>query len=549
MNYTARYSLTFLLAAILSVWLMTSPAQAHFIWLTLHPSDAPTEVHVHFSEEAAPDNPDLLDRITGAKLWKSAGRRQEPQALELTRTGDRLIAELPSSDSSGPVILKHTYGVLSKGGSEPFLLNYYAKVDGSTLPAAWQTVRDAERLPLEVSARVHGKQIRLQAFWQGSPQAAVTLRITGPDMAEPWEGTTDESGEVVVQLPESGLYSVLAKHEQQESGELEGKAYQSIRHYSTLSLTHTPARVATQSVSLPELPEGLTSFGAAILGDAAYTYGGNIGQTHRYHRDSHTGALRRLNLSDPTAWEELAGGPKLQGLALVAHDGALYRIGGFQARNAEDEDQSLWSHADSARYLPAEDRWESIPDLPAPRSSHDAAVLGDCIYVCGGWNMQGDGDSAEWHETVLKLDLTRKPLAWEAATKLPHARRGLSVAAHQGKLYVIGGMEEWGSTTLSVAIYDPETETWSEGPAILGTSTDGFGSAAFACGGSLWVSSSTGTLQKLSDGGSRWEYAGMHDHPRMFHRILPWQDEQLLILGGVQMGSGKVQEVELVPVQ
>jgi N-acetylneuraminic acid mutarotase len=148
----------------------------------------------------------------------------------------------------------------------------------------------------------------------------------------------------------------------------------------------------------------------------------------------------------------------------------------------------------------------------------------------------------------LKLDLSAQSPAWETVTKLPHARRGLAVAAHDGKLYVVGGMEEWGSTTGSVAIFDPRTATWSEGPSLLGTSMDGFGAAAFACGDALFVATSSGAVQRLSADGQEWEYLGMLKQPRLFHRLVPWQDQHLVVVGGVRMGSQKVLEPELLPV-
>lgn len=542
-------SMLFTLTVGLCACLLTRPVEAHFIWLTLAPEGNPTEARIHFSESAAPDNPELLSRIAGAQLWMVQGRRQDPVELQLTSSEKFLLAELPSTSSVGPVLLSHTYGVLAKGDAEPFLLKYHAKAYPSTLPGDWRAVKDAERLALEIVPRVMGQKTAVQVLWKNEPLSGATLAITGPELDEKLEGVTNQSGELEVTLPAAGVYSILAKHEESTPGELDGKPYSTIRHYSTLALPHLPARVESVAHTFPPLPQGITSFGAAIADDAAYVYGGNVGQTHQYHRGSQTGSFLRLDLQQPTQWQELAEGPRLQGLAMVEHKGSLYRIGGFQARNAEGEEQSLWSQADCARYVPGEDHWEALPDLPAGRSSHDAAVIGDVIYVVGGWELQGDGESATWHDTVLKLDLSAQPLAWQTATKLPHSRRGLAVAAHGGKLVVIGGMEEWGTTTRSVAIFDPATEAWSEGPEILGSSMDGFGASAFACDSSLYVSSSSGVLQKLSPDGNHWEYVGMLSHPRMFHRIAPWHDKGLVVMGGVQMGTGKVLDLEMIPVK
>ena len=88
----------------------------------------------------------------------------------------------------------------------------------------------------------------------------------------------------------------------------------------------------------PPLPEAFSSFGAAVSGDHVYVYGGHTGKTHTYSTDAVTGKFRRLNLADARkGWEELPAGPAIQGLALVAHGGKVYRIGGMQPRNAPGE--------------------------------------------------------------------------------------------------------------------------------------------------------------------------------------------------------------------
>src|SRR5690606_5817545 len=90
-------------------------------------------------------------------------------------------------------------------------------------------------------------------------------------------------------------------------------------------------------------PEPINSFGGAVLGGYLYVYSGHTGTTHRYHTGTTNPHFRRLDLRDRTTWEELPCGPALQGVALVAHDGALYRTGGMTAVNGEGEPHDLVS--------------------------------------------------------------------------------------------------------------------------------------------------------------------------------------------------------------
>ena len=298
---------------------------------------------------------------------------------------------------------------------------------------------------------------------------------------------------------------------------------------------------------LPPLPENVTSFGAAMVDGDLYVYGGHKGAAHAYAKDAQASQLRRLDLENPKAWESLGEGLGLQGLALIAHQGKLYRIGGFTAKNEAGDDHDLWSQADVSRYDVASKRFADISPMPEPRSSFDAALLGDKIYVVGGWNMQGDGETT-WSKTAIALDLAAKTPTWTALPAPPFQRRALSVAAHQGKVYAIGGMPQRGGPTTRVDVFDPATDKWSQGPSIQGEGMEGFGSSSFAAGGRLYVSTVAGNLQQLSKDGKSWKTIKKLERARFFHRMLRLGAERLLSVGGSDMKSGKFDEIDIIQV-
>lgn len=134
--------------ALAFVW--TQSASAHFLWLLTESEKAPNKVQVFFGEEVGPDEPALLDKVAKAEVWAvdgRGGRGGEPQKLTLTKGEETLEAELTGSARGATLILKHTYGVLTKGGAEPFLLMYYGKTHPFALPGTWRAVNDGERLP------------------------------------------------------------------------------------------------------------------------------------------------------------------------------------------------------------------------------------------------------------------------------------------------------------------------------------------------------------------------------------------------------------------
>ena len=302
---------------------------------------------------------------------------------------------------------------------------------------------------------------------------------------------------------------------------------------------------------LTDLPRGITSFGAAVIGDWMYVYGGHFGRAHHYSNTSQSNQLSRLNLRKPGDWEIVAQGPRLQGLAMVAHGGKLYRAGGFTAHNDEGDEHDLRSIADFVRFVPETAKWESLAKLPEPRSSHDAVVIQDTLYVVGGWRL--GGEKPDWHETAWMADLSKDEISWTRLPDPPFLRRALALGHLDGKLYVIGGMQQKGGPTTRVDVFDPASGKWSQAPGMIDTRADadrgkgmeGFGASAYTLGARLIVSTYNGNVQVLEPGAGDWKIAARLQDDRFFHRMLPY-DNRLFLVGGAGMRNGKRLHFEAV---
>jgi N-acetylneuraminic acid mutarotase len=519
---------------------LCSMANAHFVWVVLRGE----KVHVQFSESAEAAEPELLKNVAGAKVHALvSGGRGKSKLLEvpLTLADDTLTG--PVDGKASAVVLSHEYGVISRGEST-FLLKYLAKQHVSPLPGQWSAVDNAEQLPLEVTPTWRGDLLTLTVTWNGKPAAGVEVSAGGCGLEESL--TTNNQGVVQCQPGSDGLLSVRAKMVEDTPGERNGEKYDSVRTYSTLTLPITKPTFKSLSHHVPALPKGITSFGAAVLGNDLYVYGGHFGEAHHYSDSGQSNDFRRISLTaENSDWELLPSGPKLTGLALVEHGGRLYRVGGFTAKNTDDEDQNLWSQNSFAMFDPKAGKWTDLTPLPEGRSSHDAAVVDGKLYVVGGWNMAG-ADNTTWHTTALVCDLTQPELNWTAMPAPNFERRAVSVAGCKGKLYVIGGMESSGETTRKVSLFDPATTEWTSGPTLHGTGMEGFGTSAFAAGDRLIVTSMSGAVQMLSDDGMSWIVVGQASEPRFFHRQLTTADGRILLVGGASMSTGKSETLELM---
>jgi hypothetical protein len=298
------------------------------------------------------------------------------------------------------------------------------------------------------------------------------------------------------------------------------------------------------TTELPAIKVGVTSSGAAIAGGSLYLYGGHTGSAHTYSADLQSGSLVRLNLANPEKWEEVATGPKRTGLAVVGYRGKIYRIGGWESKNDTGEKWVLHSQRDFTCFDPATGKWTELTPMPRGRSSHDAALVGDQLYVVGGWELTGEGDG-DWHTTALVCDLSQAKPEWKEIASPPFRRRALAVAGFAGRLYVLGGMTDHNEVTAAVSIYDPKSNQWSEGPALPGKGMDTFGLSAFGGQPGLFATMAEGSLMRLTDDGKSWERVGSLNHPRFFHRLVMADDGQLFAVAGSTRG-GKVLQTEAI---
>jgi N-acetylneuraminic acid mutarotase len=307
--------------------------------------------------------------------------------------------------------------------------------------------------------------------------------------------------------------------------------------------------VKPAAAALPDLPLPVASFGADRAGDFVYVYGGHCADPHQYHVNSQTGRFHRLNLTKNNAtWEALPQATPLQGVVLVAHGGKLYRVGGMHASNQPDARPHLHSVAQVARFDPASGKWEDCTPLPAPRSSHDAALLGDHLYVVGGWRLDGASVEGTWDTTALVADLRQWPLKWQRLADPPFKRRALALAAAEGKLLAVGGIEPSGKTTNAACLYDPAGDKWTAVADLPSAGRfKGFGSAAAGHAGRILVSGRDGKVFAFDLGRSKWfaEPVATLAEPRFFHRFIPLHGERWLALGGAS-GAGALVSAEIV---
>jgi N-acetylneuraminic acid mutarotase len=550
-----------------------TPVKAHFLWIAPDPSPQESQVHVYFSETPQADDPSLLVRLQGLALVETT-RDGKTHDLRPVTGKDSLVAIPAASGPAQSYSLNHTYGLFGND-DKPSLLVYYARMYPAAAQNHWPAPTAEQQLPLELIPSLKDGKLAIRVLWKGKPLAGAEVKGEAAGQRK-IDGKTDAAGIFSVPASDPGIYAFRSKYVEPVAGEHGGKKYGSVRHYSTLVVTYAaePSRQLTATPAtrrgmakrrsnltaasahvdsrkkehaLPDLPFGITSFGAGLVDHQLYVCAGQRGAAHEYSREGMSDSLLRLDLHSPKKWETVGTVPRRAGLAMVSYRGKLYRIGGFEARNKTGEEADLHSTADFSSFDPSTGRWDALAPLPKARSSHDAVLVGSRLIVVGGWDLRGS-EASVWDDTALSADLSAAQPTWEQLPKPPFHRRALAVGERQGKVYALGGMQEKGGPTTTTYVLDLATQKWSTGPKLPGEGLEGFGGAAVTCDGQLYASTYSGKIWRLADDGQSWQAASQLARPRFFERILSPGGSSLIILGGANMEDGKDVSVEVLPI-
>ncbi len=529
---------------------------AHFPFLVPDRQGA-TAVLV-MSETLAPDGEVSLGLLASGtyELVERGGRRFPLAAPPKETTVDTHAVALPGS---GPRVIvgEVDLGIMQRGNGPAHRLVYFPKTivgDPFAPDAATTGPRTVELVPVRLDAQpgaatgAPASRMALELRVEGAPLPNAPIMLI-TERGEEREIMTDASGRTEALPP--GRYGAWARHWIDAKGEVDGRAYTQIRRYATLvvdlpgalqpaasdaagaSDASSPTTAGTPPVSSAgTLPRAVASFGATIAEGWLYVYGGHTGARHDYSTSTVSGRFSRIRLDALDGrWEELPGGPSVQGMNLVSHRGRIIRVGGMEPRNAPGAPADNHSLVDVAVFDPTRGSWTALTPLPESRSSHDLVVIGDTLVVVGGWSLAGAGSEPVWLDHALALDLTRDGASWERIEQ-PFRRRALIAAPLGSDVIVMGGFDEFDRPHVEAMALDTTTRTWRPLPPLPGSPANGFAPAACVLDGRLYASVTDGALLRLAEDHASWERVTMTT-PRHVHRLVAHAGE-VLLLGGAR---------------
>ena len=193
-------------------------------------------------------------------------------------------------------------------------------------------------------------------------------------------------------------------------------------------------------------------------------------------------ALGTVEVYDPATdtWTKKSEMPTArQGLSTSVVKGKIYAIGGAECFSPSCSPIETFSSVEE--YDPATDTWTRKSPMPTARGWHSTSVLDGKIYIIGG--SQDATPGYKYHHVLTMEVYDPATDTWSQKGDIPSSIAAGSASLVDGKIYLIGGFPG----LQKVDEYDPTTDTWttkSEMPtARIGLSTSVLDGKIYAIGG------------------------------------------------------------------
>ncbi len=241
----------------------------------------------------------------------------------------------------------------------------------------------------------------------------------------------------------------------------------------------SPQRASLEKDSwrqLPDMPVARWESGTVVIDDTLFCFGGYTMGTK---------SSKRADVYDPDkkTWKQLADLPSaITHINTVVDGRSVWIAGGFKDGYPGKAIDEVWKYdVDSDTYVAA-------PSLPEPRAGGGLALVGRRLHYIGGLMSDRDTDSADhW---VLDVDAALDGSGeWQPAAPMPAPRNQFGTVTLGGKIHAIGGQfnHDSGQTDQSrTDIYDPATDSWSNGPELPAPHSHAEGST-FVSGGRVFM--------------------------------------------------------------
>lgn len=279
---------------------------------------------------------------------------------------------------------------------------------------------------------------------------------------------------------------------------------------------------------IASMPVPRTEAQQAVKDGLLYVFGGY---------DRKWSAMRRVDVYVPAqdAWIRLPDMPRGITHAPTVVDGNnVILVGGYAGDNPSPSIRDVWM------FNVKNKRWTPLPPLPQPRAGGGAGIVGTTLYFYGGSERPPGTEDDLDKANTWALDLANLSEGWNARARMPSPRNHLGYATLDGKVYAIGGQKgdrEATGNQASVHAYDPAADAWrsvASLPYALGHIGSGpivHNGKIVLVGGITNVFTNTDAILTYDPAQNRWERAGtvFGDRKSVLAMV---HDKEIYVVGG-----------------
>jgi hypothetical protein len=217
--------------AVAAVLSGVSSASAHFVWIESEEHGERVLVRSGFGEADGWD-PDLIDRMRAVQFWLRTPAGLQPLDVPLDAKQREYRTEI-AAERPCAILAKCDFGVVQLGGKAPSWLRYTAKslVGPAT---AWADDRPSGDLRIELLATLERDHVRLTAWHLGQPLPDAKIKAATPK-GDRVELVTDSKGVARWPITGAGLYVCYVGTTVPKTGQRDGKPYETVKDYATLT--------------------------------------------------------------------------------------------------------------------------------------------------------------------------------------------------------------------------------------------------------------------------------------------------------------------------
>jgi len=217
-----------------AAWLsVAAVASAHFVFIESAAEGDKLLVRSGFGELDGWD-PDLVGRMSNSTFQLRTAKGLKPLEMKVDDKQKEYRAAV-EGDKPRAVLGATDFGTIQFGTSPTSWLRYTAKhLVGDS--KNWGEDKPTKDLRIELIAKLDGDKIKLRAIFLGKPLADAKIKGATPN-GDDFELVTDAQGQAELPVREPGHYAMYVGTTTEKAGELNGKKYDVLKDYTTLTFT------------------------------------------------------------------------------------------------------------------------------------------------------------------------------------------------------------------------------------------------------------------------------------------------------------------------